>query len=108
RINLGKAGMAEFFNRIDVLCIPSVGFETGPYVLYEALMAGKPVIASDLSSMSTWAAKGFPVSVFENANADDLVRALRNWKPVPKYLHLPVPDAEQITREILAYYQSAQ
>jgi glycosyltransferase involved in cell wall biosynthesis len=40
------------YDQIDVLAVPSVGFETGPFVVLEAQAAGVPIIGSDLGGIS--------------------------------------------------------
>jgi glycosyltransferase involved in cell wall biosynthesis len=44
--------IGEIFEKIDVLVVPSIWFENTPLVIYSALAAGRPVIATDLGGMS--------------------------------------------------------
>ncbi len=52
---LGKyeySHVAKIFAQLDVLVIPSIWNEIGPWVMYEALETKTPVIASDIPNMS--------------------------------------------------------
>jgi glycosyltransferase involved in cell wall biosynthesis len=52
---LGKydySNVAKIFAQLDVLVIPSIWNEIGPWVMYEALDTKTPVIASDIPNMS--------------------------------------------------------
>ena len=44
--------VAKIFAQLDVLVIPSIWNEIGPWVMYEALDTKTPVIASDIPNMS--------------------------------------------------------
>jgi len=44
--------IGEIFEKIDVLVVPSIWFENTPLVIYSALAAGCPVIATDLGGLS--------------------------------------------------------
>ncbi|BCM93102.1 D-inositol-3-phosphate glycosyltransferase [Abditibacteriota bacterium] len=44
--------VGEVLSSLDVLVVPSIWYENTPIVIYEALTAGCPVIATDLSGMS--------------------------------------------------------
>jgi len=41
--------LRSYYHTSDVVCAPSTGFESFGYVLVEAMAAGKPVVASDIS-----------------------------------------------------------
>ena len=45
--NLPNQEIAAFMASIDVLCIPSIWLETGPFVAYEAFAVGTPVLGSN-------------------------------------------------------------
>lgn len=55
-----------FYKSIDVLCIPSVWYETGPFVLYEAFENNLPVIANNLGDMGIWKEKGYHIELYHN------------------------------------------
>lgn len=106
--NLHKKEMVGFMRKIDVLCIPSLLFETGPYVLFEALMQQTPVIATDIGGMKEWNAKGFPVTLFAHNNGKDLAHTLSNWESPQRKVSLPVQQVSDVTTAILKIYQQKQ
>ncbi|RZL33207.1 MAG: glycosyltransferase [Pedobacter sp.] len=64
KINLSETQTNEFYKSIDLLVIPSITYETGPYVLYEAFEKNIPVIANNLGDMVIWKKKGFDISLY--------------------------------------------
>lgn len=46
--NLNEKQIEDFFKEIDYLIVPSLWFETGPFVIYEALAYDTPVITTNL------------------------------------------------------------
>jgi glycosyltransferase involved in cell wall biosynthesis len=64
--NLTQVEIQEFYKRVDVLCIPSIGYETGPFVLYEALSNDLPVLANSLGDMDVWRDRGFDVRTYHH------------------------------------------
>lgn len=66
--NLNPVDLNLFYQKIDLLVIPSIWFETGPYVLYEALELNLPIVANNLGDMSIWRDKGFSIKVYNTQN----------------------------------------
>jgi glycosyltransferase involved in cell wall biosynthesis len=66
--NLAPEEMNDFYKKIDVLCIPSIWYETGPFVLYEAFENKIPVIANNLGDMGVWKKKGYPIELYAHIN----------------------------------------
>lgn len=66
QLNLSTLEMEAFYKKIDVLVIPSITYETGPFVLYEAIKNNLPVIVNDLGDMKVWQRKGFNISLYSN------------------------------------------
>lgn len=64
KVNLSETQTNEFYKSIDLLVIPSITYETGPYVLYEAFEKNIPVIANNLGDMAIWKKKGFDISLY--------------------------------------------
>ena len=64
KVNLSESQTNEFYKSIDLLVIPSITYETGPYVLYEAFEKNIPVIANNLGDMAIWKKKGFDISLY--------------------------------------------
>lgn len=48
---IAHAELDAFFQRVDVLAVPSVWYENSPFVIHEARFAGLPVLASRLGGM---------------------------------------------------------
>ncbi|RNL51130.1 glycosyltransferase [Pedobacter jejuensis] len=63
-INLSAAQIDQFYKQIDLLVIPSITYETGPFVLYEALERSIPVLANELGDMKLWKEKGFEIGLY--------------------------------------------
>ncbi|MGI4727494.1 MAG: glycosyltransferase [Janthinobacterium lividum] len=49
--NLPNESVSSFLKELDILCVPSQCLETGPFVIYEALTQGVPVVGSDLGGI---------------------------------------------------------
>lgn len=60
----------------DVLVVPSLCYENSPTVIYEALSAGVPVIASDIGGVGELVEDGVNGYLFEPGHVDDLVAKL--------------------------------
>jgi glycosyltransferase involved in cell wall biosynthesis len=100
------AEMEDFYHRIHVLCVPSVGFETGPFVMFEAVARDIPVVASDLGGMKEWAELGYPVITYPFDNPRVLAVRLASIM-AEKRLGLRLPmwrSVESVAREMMALY----
>lgn len=64
--NLTESEMQAFYQMVDLIVIPSISYETGPYVLYEAFKYKLSVIANNLGDMKLWSDKGYNVKVYNN------------------------------------------
>lgn len=64
--NLNPSSMEEFYQNVDLICIPSIWYETGPFVLYEAFKYNLPVIANNLGDMQVWQRKGYSITTYNN------------------------------------------
>ena len=64
--NLNQDDLIKFYKTIDVLVIPSVTYETGPFVLYEAIENNLPILANNLGDMAIWKEKGFDLSLYNS------------------------------------------
>ncbi|WP_316851310.1 glycosyltransferase [Pedobacter agri] len=65
-LNLSKSEISEFYQTIDILIIPSITYETGPFVLFEAFENNIPVIAHNLGDMEIWKNKGFKIKIYDS------------------------------------------
>ncbi len=105
RNDLGKV-----LQRIDVLVVPSLCYETYGMVIQEAFAVQVPVIASDLGAMSEYIQDGVSGLLFEPGSADDLARQLRRVSGDPGLLEQlkrgipPVKSVEQEVEELLRIY----
>ncbi|MES2417962.1 MAG: glycosyltransferase [Bacteroidota bacterium] len=66
--NLNQEEIQGFYQTVDLICIPSIWYETGPYVLYEAFKYKIPVIANNLGDMEIWEQKGYPIELYNDLN----------------------------------------
>lgn len=50
--HIENSNMVEFYDSIDLLCVPSEWLETGPFVVYEAFARKVPVIANNIGGLA--------------------------------------------------------
>jgi glycosyltransferase involved in cell wall biosynthesis len=90
RINFAGAfpneQMAAELGKIDVLVVPSTWYENTPLVIYSALVAGIPVIASNLGGMAEIVRHGENGLLFESGDPEDLARQLNRLIEEPGLL----------------------
>lgn len=65
-INLSENEIDTFYRKIDTLVIPSITYETGPFVLYEALERNIPVIANNLGDIKIWQNRSFKIKIYNS------------------------------------------
>ena len=83
----------EVYAEIDVLVIPSIWWENAPLTLFEARLAGCPVIVSDCGSLPDLIdARGI---VFRSGDAEDLARCLARFADRPR-LVAPLPHTPAV------------
>lgn len=105
--------IAEVLAGIDVLVVPSVWYENTPLVVYSALAAKCPVIASDFPGMSEVIRHEWNGLLFAPGRADELAERLRRIKDEPELrggLSANCQPPKSTTRyvdELLALYQQA-
>lgn len=104
--------LAEVFNQIDVLVVPSVWYENSPLVVHEAFAAGKPVIASNLGGLTEAVTHGVNGLVFEPGDARALAACLRDLAVHPESISrlrdgiAPVKTIQQEVDALLKLYQA--
>lgn len=81
-----NAQIAEIFAGIDVLVVPSVWYENTPLVIYSALAAKCPVVASDFPGMSEAVRHGWNGLTFHPGNAEALMQCLQRLLATPNLL----------------------
>ncbi len=78
------------------MVVPSIWWETGPLVVWEAFQHGRPVICSDIGGMSEKVTDGVNGLHFRRGDADDLAETMLRAAETPglwEQLHAGIPDA---------------
>jgi glycosyltransferase involved in cell wall biosynthesis/ubiquinone/menaquinone biosynthesis C-methylase UbiE len=78
--------MVEELKKIDVLVVPSIWYENTPLVIYSALAARIPVVATNLGGMAEVVHHGENGLLFETGNPEDLARQLNRLLAEPDTL----------------------
>lgn len=78
--------IAEVLANIDALVVPSLWYENTPLVVYSALAAKCPVVASDFPGMSEVVRDGYNGLTFEPGNVRALTRCLDRMIRTPDLL----------------------
>lgn len=81
-----NAQIADVLAGMDVLVVPSVWYENTPLVVYSALAAKCPVIASNFPGMSEAVRDGWNGLTFEPGNSEALMQCLRRLLQTPTLL----------------------
>lgn len=109
-----NAKIPEVLASIDALVVPSLWYENTPLVVYSALAAKCPVIASDFPGMSEVVRNGWNGLTFEPGNADALAQCLEHVSHTPALLEelssrcqKPKSIAAYVD-ELLALYANAE
>jgi glycosyltransferase involved in cell wall biosynthesis len=63
--------------------VPSIWWETGPIVVWEAFQNGRPVISSDIGGMSEKVTDGVNGLHFRTGDPEDLARVLQRAAETP-------------------------
>ncbi len=77
------SGLAKLMNQIDWVVVPSIWWETGPLVVPEAFLYGRPVICSDIGGMSERVTSGVNGLHFRRADPDSLAEAMLKASRTP-------------------------
>jgi glycosyltransferase involved in cell wall biosynthesis len=84
----------EVYAEMDALVIPSIWWENAPLTLFEARLAGCPVIVSDCGSLPDLIdARGI---VFRSGDAVDLTRCLARFADRPRLVATTAPHAATV------------
>jgi glycosyltransferase involved in cell wall biosynthesis len=108
RGHFGRGQMAEVFNQIDVLVVPSVWYENSPLVVHEAFAAGKPVIASTLGGLTEAVTHRVSGLVFAPGDARALAAQIQEVTVHPELigrLRQGIPPVKTIEEEVDALTQ---
>lgn len=88
--------MAAELGKIDVLVVPSTWYENAPLVIYSALAAGIPVVATNLGGMAGIVRHGENGLLFEPGDSEDLAYQLRRLIEEPGLLTKLEENAEDV------------
>jgi len=75
---LAQRAVADYFDHMDVLILPSLSNEVAPLVILEAATRKIPVIASDYIAMQDMVQNGVNGWLFENGNVNSLKQILED------------------------------
>jgi glycosyltransferase involved in cell wall biosynthesis len=90
----GRKDLPKLMSRIDWVVVPSLWWETGPIVVWEAFQHGRPVICSDIGGMSEKVTDGVNGLHFRTGDPYDLAETMRRATETPGLwdeLHAGVP-----------------
>ena len=96
----------------DAMIVPSLWFESGPQVVYEAFAAGTPVIGSRRGGIAELVADGETGFLFEPANARELATVLARLAVDPAPLRAlrsripPVRTTADVAADMIAVYRT--
>jgi glycosyltransferase involved in cell wall biosynthesis len=100
-----RAQVAEVFNQIDVLVVPSMWYENNPLVVQEAFAAGRPVVASQLGGLIEAVTHRVNGLLFERGNARalaDCLRQLTAQRELIGRLRAGIPMIKTVQDEVAA------
>ena len=100
-----RTQLAEVFNQIDVLVVPSMWYENNPLVVQEAFAAGRPVVASQLGSLTEAVTHRVNGLLFERGNARalaDCLRQLTVQRELVGRLQAGIPAVKTVQDEVVA------
>jgi glycosyltransferase involved in cell wall biosynthesis len=106
-LNLSASEVETFYGELDYLVIPSLWLETGPFVAYEALAKGIPIIGSRLGGIKEVIEENVNGLLFE-PNAEDLALILKSLKSNKHQFdmnHTEVREANLISLEMEKVYE---
>ena len=84
--SFARAEADTVYDQLDLLVVPSLWLENSPLVIHEALMAGVPVVGSNIGGIPDLIQHGRNGLLFEAGNADALARLLKTVLADPALL----------------------
>jgi MoaA/NifB/PqqE/SkfB family radical SAM enzyme len=75
--------VAEIFNRVDAIVVPSVWVENSPLVIHEAMQARVPVITADTGGMAELVRDGVNGATFKFRDTNSLAERMRELTEHP-------------------------
>ncbi|TGA98749.1 glycosyltransferase [Sporolactobacillus shoreae] len=79
--------IGKIFGEVDVLIVPSIWHENCPFVVYEALACGLPVIASDVGGITEIIDHGRNGFIFPRSHSEKLTKILSKIIKEPELLN---------------------
>jgi glycosyltransferase involved in cell wall biosynthesis len=107
-----RADLPELMADVDWVVVPSIWPETGPLVVPEAFVHGRPVICSDIGGMAEKVTDGVNGLHFRRASAESLARVIRRAAATPglwEKLRAGIPAVrtmDEHVRGVTASYRS--
>jgi glycosyltransferase involved in cell wall biosynthesis len=89
-----RADIPRLMAQVDWVVVPSIWWETGPIVVWEAFQNGRPVISSDIGGMSEKVTDGVTGLHFRTGDPRDLAEVIRRAAETPGLwdeMHARVP-----------------
>lgn len=80
--------VGKIFSEVDALIVPSIWHENCPFVIYEALACGVPVIASDVGGITEIINHGRNGFTFPRGDSEGLTKVIRKLKKKPELLNV--------------------
>jgi phosphatidylinositol alpha-mannosyltransferase len=105
------------YHSVDVFCAPNTGGESFGYVLAEAMAAGAPIVASDLSAFRRVLRDGQAGELFETGSAEGLAVAAARLLDQPSHraslsaaasAAVRVYDWPVVAKDVLAVYSAVR
>lgn len=75
----------DYFSALDLFVYPSVEKDTAPLALLSALMSGKPVLMSDISSLDEIRLMIPEIETFQSGNVSDLIHRVNEMRNRPPF-----------------------
>lgn len=75
--------VADVFNHVDCIVVPSIWVENSPLVIHEALQARIPVITADVGGMAEYVHHERNGLLFKHRNIEDLARQMQRLQADP-------------------------
>lgn len=109
--NLPNTEVDSFMSKLDVLCIPSIWLETGPFVAYEAMANGIPVLGSNSGGINELIIENENGWLYNFNDANDLARKIihlidifREQGKLP-FKDINVRKSQDLGNETVSIYQ---
>lgn len=109
---VNKDTLAEVYNQVDMLVVPSVSYDNGPMTIMEAIATKTPVIVSNNETLLTYLSEIKSEHAFESGSTDALVELILKYARDPLLLEayiseMPSPmTIEKYVDQLMPTYES--